>query len=80
MTAPECPRISPAFLEGERRALPEAVYAQKYLCEFRETDDQVFTYDQVAAMVTGKVAPLFQSGGPAPGAGGGVPPLYGGGA
>lgn len=81
VTAPECPRISRAFLEGERRALPEAVYAQEYLCEFRETDDQVFSYDQVAAMVTGKVAPLFGTGGgPASGTGGGVPPLYGGGA
>lgn len=80
VTAPECPRISPAFLEGERRALPESVYAQEYLCEFRETDDQVFSYDQVAALVSGNVAPLFApSEGPAPERGGGVLPLFGGG-
>ena len=47
ITAPECKRISEAFLEGERRALPESWYRQEYLCEFSENENGVFRYDQV---------------------------------
>lgn len=38
----EVPRISPGFLEEERRSLPERVYRQEYCCQFLGTDDQVF--------------------------------------
>jgi hypothetical protein len=57
--ASECPRISPAFLEEERRALPARVYRQEYECSFEETEDQVFAYEDVAAAISGEVAPLF---------------------
>jgi hypothetical protein len=36
VTAEECPRISPAFLVEERRALGEDWYRQEYGCEFVE--------------------------------------------
>ncbi|PLS87604.1 MAG: hypothetical protein CYG60_01025 [Actinobacteria bacterium] len=45
--ASECPRIPSAFLEAERKAMPEWWYAQEYECEFRETEDQVFTHDMI---------------------------------
>lgn len=59
----ECPRIPPAFLEAERRALPEWVYRQEYGCEFVETDDQVFGYDLVKSAITPEVTPLFEETG-----------------
>jgi phage FluMu gp28-like protein len=45
--ATQCTRIPPAFLEEERTAMPEWWFAQEYLCEFRETDDQVFTHAMI---------------------------------
>jgi hypothetical protein len=45
--ASRCPRIPPAFLEAERRSMPEWWYAQEYGCEFRETEDQLFTHEMI---------------------------------
>ena len=45
--ASECPRIPPAFLEAERRSMPEWWFAQEFLCEFRETEDQLFTHEMI---------------------------------
>lgn len=58
--ATECPRISPEFLEEERRSLPPWVYRQEYLCEFTETEDQVFGHDLVSAAISSEVSPLFE--------------------
>ncbi len=58
------PRISPAFLAEERRALGERGYAQEYGCEFRDTDDQVFSSAAIAAAVDPGVKPLLIAGGP----------------
>lgn len=63
--APEVPRIPGSFLAEERRALPEWVYRQEYLCEFVETDDQVFSYDLVSRAITPDIEPLFGAGGAA---------------
>ena len=60
VTAEECPRIPPAFLEEERAALPSWVYRQEYECSFEETEDQVFTTDMVDASVSADVEPLFR--------------------
>ena len=59
--ATACPRIPTTFLEEERRALPEFVFAQEYGCEFRETIDQLFSYDDVMGTLSDDVAPLFPS-------------------
>ena len=59
--ARECPRISEAFLEEERQALPPWVYRQEYECSFEETEDQVFTTDMIDRAVTGEVKPLFEA-------------------
>src|SRR5215208_4533542 len=55
----DCPRITDAFLEEERAALPSWVYRQEYECSFEETEDQVFTTEMVDAAVSADVKPLF---------------------
>jgi Terminase large subunit, T4likevirus-type, N-terminal len=62
VTAEECPRITPEFLEEEREALPSWVYRQEYECSFEETEDTVFTHEMVERAVTSEVTPLFGSG------------------
>jgi hypothetical protein len=58
--ASECPRITPAFLEEEREALPPWACRQEYECSFEETEDQVFTTDMIDRAVTSEVKPLFE--------------------
>jgi hypothetical protein len=57
--AAQCPRISRAFLEQERRTLAPWVFRQEYECEASETMDQVFGYDVVMRALSADVAPLF---------------------
>ncbi len=59
-----CPRISQTFLEEERRSLPSRVFRQEYECSFEETDDQVFSFEDVQAAITPEVTPLFGPGAP----------------
>jgi hypothetical protein len=62
VTAPECPRISAAFLEEERRSLPAWVFDQEYMCVFGDTLDSVFRHQDIAAMLSDDVVPLFATG------------------
>lgn len=59
VTAYDCPRISPAFLEQERAALGDRWFNQEYLCEFSDTIDQVFAYEHVMGALDATVQPLF---------------------
>jgi len=59
VTASECPRISPEFLEEEREALGPRWYAMEYLCEFGDAVDAVFRGEDIAAMLDTDVEPLF---------------------
>jgi hypothetical protein len=60
VTAAECSRIRPEFLDEERRVLGARIYQREYECVFSATDDAVFAYDSVlAAMVAGGEPPLF---------------------
>ena len=59
ITAPECPRIEPAFLAEERRALGERWFRQEYLCSFEEVIDAVFAYADIQAALSDDVKPLF---------------------
>ena len=59
VTADECPRIAPAFLAEERRALGERWFAQEYLCDFSECVDAVFAYGDIQAALSNDVQPLF---------------------
>ncbi len=60
--ARECPRISEAFLEEERAALPPWIFRQEYECSFEETEDAVFTHEMIQRAVTDEVKPLFGAG------------------
>jgi hypothetical protein len=62
VTAEHCPRISPAFLAEEQRSMPAMVFAAEYLCEFTDTQDNVFSYADVKAAITPDVEPLFSEG------------------
>jgi Terminase large subunit, T4likevirus-type, N-terminal len=59
VTAEECPRIPPEFLEEERRTLGPWWFAQEYECKFLDTLDQVFATEVIAKAITDEVAPLF---------------------
>jgi len=63
VTAHQCPRIDPAWLDKERATIGDWWFAQEYLCQFKETTDQVFAYDDVMGAVSADVAPLFALGG-----------------
>ena len=62
VTAYDCPRISPDFLEEERRTMPDLFFRAEYLGEFTETLDSVFSYEQVTAAISPDVEP-FNFGG-----------------
>lgn len=59
VTAHECPRISPAFLDEERRSLGNLWFRSEYLCEFTDTVNAVFREEDIAAMFSSDRAPLF---------------------
>ena len=52
MPATAIARIPASFLEQERRALPQRIYAAEYCCQFTEAADAVFAYDDVQAALT----------------------------
>jgi len=60
ITADICPRISREWLENERRTIPDFWYRQEFLCEFTETVDSVFGYDDIQAAISSDITPLFQ--------------------
>lgn len=60
VTAEQCPRISQEFLDSERRSLPSRIFRQEYMCEFLQTDDAVFSYDDVIGLVSDDISPLFE--------------------
>ncbi|MBK9170831.1 MAG: hypothetical protein IPM24_25710 [Bryobacterales bacterium] len=53
VTAPECPRIGPEFLEEERHNLTDIWFRQEYMCEFLQSQDCVFPADLVDAALFG---------------------------
>jgi hypothetical protein len=60
VTAYECPRIPRVWLEQERRAIGDWWYRQEYMCEFVETTDQVFSYEDIRRALDTTVKPLFE--------------------
>ena len=66
VTALQCPRISEEFLEKERREIGDLWFRQEYGCEFLETVDQVFRYDDIERALSDEVKPLFGAGDYAP--------------
>jgi Terminase large subunit, T4likevirus-type, N-terminal len=61
LIATECPRITAGFLQEERAALGEHWFRQEYLCEFIETEEQIFGHDLIHSAFSDEVKPLFLS-------------------
>ena len=59
MPASECPRITPEFLEKERRELGEWHYRQEYECQFVDSVHQLFRSADIERAITDEVKPLF---------------------
>jgi len=59
ITAEQCPRISAVWLENERKTIPDFWFRQEFGCEFVETADQLFSYEDIAAIFSSDVKPLF---------------------
>jgi hypothetical protein len=57
--AHQCPRISPEWLAREKLAMPDFWFRQEFLCEFCETIDSVFSYDDIHAALDSNVKPLI---------------------
>jgi hypothetical protein len=57
--ASDCPRISAAFLDGERRAMSPAWFAQEYECRFADTCDQVFSTEYIDNAFDPDLKPLW---------------------
>ena len=54
-----CPRISPEFLEEERRALGPLFFAQEFACAFIDSVNALFSGADIDAMLSDDIAPLF---------------------
>ena len=52
VTAEDCPRISAAFLEEERRHLGDWWYQQEYMCKFLDSQSAAFTWDMLQGATT----------------------------
>ena len=59
ITAEQCPRIDKEWLKRERQMIGDWWYLQEYFCEFVETNDQVFSYDDIQAALDADIKPLF---------------------
>jgi hypothetical protein len=59
VTAEMCPRIPKAWLEQERQSIGDWWFRQEYMCEFVETIDQVFGYEDIQRALDDSVTPLF---------------------
>ncbi len=59
ITADKCPRIDKEWLMRERKMIGDWWYLQEYFCEFVETNDQVFSYDDIQMALDSSIKPLF---------------------
>jgi hypothetical protein len=59
ITAQDCPRIDPQWLEQERQAIGDWWFEQEYLCVFRDAIDSYFRGEDITALASPDVVPLF---------------------
>ena len=59
ITAHDCPRISPEWLENERRTLGEWQFRQEFLCDWVDTDEQFFSGELIEAALRDTGGPLW---------------------
>lgn len=59
ITARQCPRIAPDWLEEERRLVGDFIFRQEYLCEFVDTEEQLFASELIERAVRHAGGPLW---------------------
>jgi hypothetical protein len=59
ITAAQCPRISAEFLAEEHRTMGEWWIRQEYNCEFVDTVDSVFRYEDIQAALDNDLKPFW---------------------
>jgi hypothetical protein len=59
ITAHDVPRIDPAWLEAERLAIGDWWWQQEYMCVFKDSVDAFFRSEDIDAMASADVVPLF---------------------
>jgi hypothetical protein len=62
VTAAECPRIDPAWLEQERERIGSWWFEQEYNCVFTEAENSVFNHAYVMAALKPDIKPLLPEG------------------
>lgn len=58
ITADDCPRITKEFIASERQEIGDWFVRQEYYCEFMDSEDQMFNYDDIEASISDDVKPL----------------------
>lgn len=61
VTADEVDRITPEFLEAERRELGDIWYRQEYFCQFLAPENAVFDYDAIEQAASEEIVSLLDS-------------------
>ncbi|WP_394000527.1 phage terminase large subunit [Luteimonas sp. WGS1318] len=59
ITAHQCPRISAEWLQEERRMVGDFIFKQEYLCEFVDTEEQLFPTELIERAVRPAGGPLW---------------------
>jgi hypothetical protein len=59
VTGHDCPRMSDEFLEQERREMGDWQFRNEYLCEFQDTQNQLFRTEDIEAALTDQQSALF---------------------
>lgn len=59
ITAFDCPRIPRDWLDEERATIGDWWFDQEYRCEFKDAVDSYFRGEDIEAMATSEVEPLF---------------------
>ncbi len=62
ITARACPRISEQWLEREKAAMPDFWFRQEFECEFVESVDSVFSFDEVQSALSDTLEPFIFEG------------------
>jgi hypothetical protein len=59
ITAYDCPRIKPEWLEEERKQIGAFWFEQEYMCEFKDDLMSVFRFDDIQNSITDAVEPQW---------------------
>jgi hypothetical protein len=58
ITAAECPRITKAFLDAEKKSLGERWFQQEYQSQFVENEENIFSHELIKEAIDGTIIPI----------------------